>query len=173
MTLDRRSLLGLIGAGAATPAVAKSANTGKVAFLHGVASGDPGSHSAVFWTRVTPEAGAGGDVAVTLEVARDDAFRDVVRRVSNLKAGAERDFTVKHELDDAVLRPNTEYFYRFIANGVTSPVGDSVASNMNARAQPSALTWNRARPRRAETPSANSVNSLRSLDSLPRSVPVV
>ena len=59
MTLDRRSLLGLIGAGAATPAVAKSANTGKVAFLHGVASGDPGSHSAVFWTRVTPEAGAG------------------------------------------------------------------------------------------------------------------
>ena len=123
MTLDRRSLLGLIGAGAATPAVAKSANTGKVAFLHGVASGDPGSHSAVFWTRVTPEAGAGGDVAVTLEVARDDAFRDVVRRVSNLKAGAERDFTVKHELDDAVLRPNTEYFYRFIANGVTSPVG--------------------------------------------------
>ncbi len=123
MTLDRRSLLGLIGAGAATPAVAKSANTGQVAFRHGVASGDPGSHSAVFWTRVTPETGADGDVPVTLEVARDDAFRDVVRRVSNLKAGAERDFTVKHELDDAVLRPNTEYFYRFVANGVTSPVG--------------------------------------------------
>ena len=88
MTLDRRSLLGLIGAGAATPAVAKSANTGKVAFLHGVASGDPGSHSAVFWTRVTPEAGAGGDVAVTLEVVRDDAFRDVVRRVSNWERAA-------------------------------------------------------------------------------------
>ena len=123
MNLDRRSLLGLLGAGAATPAVAKAANTGKVAFLHGVASGDPGPHSAVFWTRVTPETGAGGDVSVTLEVARDADFRSLVRRVSNLKAGAERDFTVKHELDDARLRPGSEYFYRFTANGVTSPVG--------------------------------------------------
>ncbi|WP_312688043.1 alkaline phosphatase D family protein, partial [Brevundimonas nasdae] len=123
MNLDRRSLLGLLGAGAATPAAAKAANTGQVAFLHGVASGDPGPHSAVFWTRVTPTSGANGDVAVTLEVARDAAFNDLVRRVSNLKAGAERDFTVKHELDDAALRPGSEYFYRFTANGVTSPVG--------------------------------------------------
>jgi alkaline phosphatase D len=123
MKLDRRSLLGLLGAGAATPAVAQTAHAGQVAFLHGVASGDPDQHSAVFWTRVTPADPSVGDVAVTLEVANDAAFRDVVRRSSGLRAKAERDFTVKHDLDGQGLEPGREYFYRFIANGVTSPVG--------------------------------------------------
>ncbi|OGN51148.1 MAG: alkaline phosphatase [Caulobacterales bacterium RIFOXYB1_FULL_67_16] len=123
MKLDRRSLLGLLGAGAATPAVAQTAHAGQVAFLHGVASGDPDHHSAVFWTRVTPADPSSGDVAVTLEVANDAAFRDVVRRSSGLRAKAERDFTVKHDLDGQGLEPGREYFYRFIANGVTSPVG--------------------------------------------------
>ena len=81
MNLDRRSLLGLIGAGAATPAVAQTAHAGQVAFLHGVASGDPDQHSAVFWTRVTPadpfDFGAG---RIDLKRAADpgltlDAFR--------------------------------------------------------------------------------------------------
>lgn len=123
MKLDRRSLLGLLGAGAATPAVAQTAHAGQVAFLHGVASGDPDHHSAVFWTRVTPADPSSGDVALTLEVANDAAFRDVVRRSSGLRAKAERDFTVKHDLDGQGLEPGREYFYRFIANGVTSPVG--------------------------------------------------
>src|SRR5690242_10138315 len=118
MKLDRRSLLGLLGAGAATPAVAQTAHAGQVAFLHGVASGDPDHHSAVFWTRVTPADPSAGDVAVTLEVANDAAFRDVVRRSSGLHAKAERDFTVKHDLDGQGLEPGREYFYRFIANGV-------------------------------------------------------
>ena len=123
MKLDRRSLLGLMGAGAATPALAQAAATGRVAFLHGVASGDPDTRSAVFWTRVTPADASSGEVAVVLEVARDADFRDVVRRASGLKASAERDFTVKHDLDGHGLAPGQDYFYRFVAGEVVSPVG--------------------------------------------------
>lgn len=123
MNLDRRSLLGLIGAGAATPAVAQTAHAGQVAFLHGVASGDPDQHSAVFWTRVTPADPSVGEIAVVLEVARDADFTDMVRRFTDLTARAERDFTVKHDLHGRGLEPGREYFYRFIANGVTSPAG--------------------------------------------------
>ena len=123
MNLDRRSLLGLIGAGAATPAVAQTAHAGQVAFLHGVASGDPDQHSAVFWTRVTPADPSVGEIAVVLEVARDADFTDMVRRFTDLTARAERDFTVKHDLNGRGLEPGREYFYRFIANGVTSPAG--------------------------------------------------
>jgi len=123
MKLDRRSLLGLLGAGAATGAVAQEARAGQVAFLHGVASGDPDTRSAVFWTRVTPADASGTDIAVTLEVAADAGFQNIVRRSTGLRARAERDFTVKHDLDGQGLEPGTEYFYRFVAGGVTSPVG--------------------------------------------------
>lgn len=124
MKLDRRGLLGLIGAGA-TSACASVPNPGSrpVAFRHGVASGDPDQISAVFWTRVTPLDGASGDIAVTLEVARDAGFQDIARRVPGLVASAERDFTVKHDLDGRGLAPGQEYVYRFTAEGVASPVG--------------------------------------------------
>ena len=123
MKMDRRSLLGLLGAGAASPAVAQGTNAGSVAFLHGVASGDPDTRSAVFWTRVTPADPSVGEVAVVLEVAHDAGFGTIVRRSTGLRARAERDFTVKHDLDGQGLEPGSEYFYRFVANGVTSPVG--------------------------------------------------
>ncbi|MFN7111402.1 MAG: alkaline phosphatase D family protein [Brevundimonas sp.] len=125
MQMDRRSLLGLLGAGAATgcATVPGEGQAGSVAFLHGVASGDPDQHSAVFWTRVTPADPSVGAVAVVLEVAKDAGFSDIVRRSTGLRARAERDFTVKHDLDGQGLEPGREYFYRFIANGVTSPVG--------------------------------------------------
>ena len=123
MKMDRRSLLGLMGAGVATPALAQGAATGRVAFLHGVASGDPDTRSAVFWTRVTPAAPTSGDIAVVLEVASDADFRDVVRRSTGLRARAERDFTVKHDLDGQGLEPGRSYFYRFLAGDVVSPVG--------------------------------------------------
>lgn len=124
MTIDRRSLLGLIGAGSvATPAFAAPAPAQAVSFRHGVASGDPDRHSAVFWTRVTPADASGADIAVTLEVARDADFSDMVRTSSGLSARASRDFTVKHDLDGQGLEPGREYFYRFVAGDVVSPVG--------------------------------------------------
>ena len=124
MTIDRRSLLGLIGAGSVTtPVFAAPTQGGVVSFQHGVASGDPDRHSAVFWTRVTPAEVSGGDIDVTLEVASDAGFTDKVRTSSGLRARASRDFTVKHDLDGQGLEPGSEYFYRFIAGDVVSPVG--------------------------------------------------
>ncbi|AQR62293.1 alkaline phosphatase [Brevundimonas sp. LM2] len=127
MIIDRRGLLGGIGAGAAVvsgPAFASSPHqAATVAFLHGVASGDPDSRSAVFWTRVTPGDASGADIEVTLEVARDAGFTDIVRTSSGLRARAARDFTVKHDLDGQGLEPGTEYVYRFKAGDVVSPTG--------------------------------------------------
>lgn len=126
MTIDRRSLLGWISAGsaAATTAAAQApAASMPVTFQHGVASGDPDQTSAVFWTRVTPGGDDAGDIAVELQVARDAGFTDMVRREQGLLARADRDFTVKHDLGGQGLEPGKEYVYRFIAGGVTSPVG--------------------------------------------------
>ena len=124
MKMDRRSLLKSLGLGAAGSAVAVQAMADTpVTFAHGVASGDPTTTAAVFWTRVTPAQGATGDIDVVLEVARDAGFTDMVRRSTGLRAEAARDFTVKHDLDGQGLEPGREYHYRFVANGVTSPVG--------------------------------------------------
>ncbi|MGV9006779.1 MAG: alkaline phosphatase D family protein [Brevundimonas sp.] len=138
MTLDRRSLLGWMGAGAAGsmagPTVAGTAPSA-VSFRHGVASGDPAPRSVVFWTRVTPEDRASGDIDVVLEVATDADFSRIVHRATGLRARAERDFTVKHDLDGQGLEPGTDYHYRFIANGVTSPVGRTRTLALGALAE--------------------------------------
>jgi alkaline phosphatase D len=124
MSIDRRSLLGLIGAGSiASPALAAPVQGRPVAFLHGVASGDPDAHSAVFWTRVTPSTSDSGDIEVVFQVASDADFAHIVRTSSGLRARAARDFTVKHDLDGQGLEPGTEYFYRFVAGEVVSPTG--------------------------------------------------
>jgi len=122
MTISRRGALALLGAGAASPVAARAADAA-ISFQHGVASGDPGTTSAIFWTRVTPANPASKDVPVTLEVAADPGFKTIVRKSSGLRARAERDFTVKHDLDGQGLKPGTDYWYRFTSQGVTSPVG--------------------------------------------------
>jgi phosphodiesterase/alkaline phosphatase D-like protein len=92
------SLVGLVrtnGAGQPAPAARR-------VFVHGVASGDPLSDSAILWTRVTAPAGATPDV--TWELASDAAFRQVVLRGTTMTA-ARRDFTVK--IDATGLRAAT------------------------------------------------------------------
>ncbi len=129
MKIDRRRALAFLGlggaAGAASGVSAQGPNlhTGAVAFEHGVASGDPDQTSAIFWTRVTPKAATDRDVLADLQVAADPAFKTIVRTGKGLRARASRDWTLKHDLDGRGLKPGTDYWYRFIANGVTSPVG--------------------------------------------------
>lgn len=95
-------------------------------FQHGVASGDPRSHSVVLWTRVTPTAaatpgsGRGPRVRVTWQVSRRRDFRRVVAE-GTVTTGAWRDHTVK--VDATGLRPRTDYYYRFLHAGTASPVG--------------------------------------------------
>ena len=89
--LDRRDFLRAVGGSAVGlaalglgvgVAAAQSAGTGM--FRHGVASGDPIPDAVILWTRVTPSDDAvpgsalGSNVEVSWEIARDQAFNDVV-----------------------------------------------------------------------------------------------
>jgi alkaline phosphatase D len=89
-------------------------------FPEGVVAGEPATHSATLWTRLS---GLEADRRVTLEVAKDPGFarvvlrRDMVARLS--EAGA-----VKVRLPArAKLKPGERYWYRFATRKTSSPVG--------------------------------------------------
>lgn len=96
------------------------------AFMHGVASGDPLEDSVIIWTRVTvsedavPGSGKGDKAQVKWEVATDRNFQNIASQ-GTVTATAESDHTVK--VDAKGLKPAKDYFYRFIWDGKTSPVG--------------------------------------------------
>ncbi|TDC84432.1 alkaline phosphatase [Micromonospora sp. KC606] len=144
MTLSRRAVLitgaalGVAGAAAGPlAATARPVRPGPVGagyrrlawpFTLGVASGDPDHQGFVLWTRLAPqplaEDGLGGmphrTVEVRWEVAADELFRQVIRRgAQDARPGSAH--SVHVELDG--LLPGREYFYRFHAEGHTSPVG--------------------------------------------------
>ncbi|MBC7272877.1 MAG: alkaline phosphatase D family protein [Streptomyces sp.] len=108
---------------AAAPA---RAATEAPAFLHGVASGDPLPDGILLWTRVTPAeeavpgSGLGPDVTVSWTVATDRAFGNVVAKGATT-ATAASDHTVKADIRG--LKPATDYWFRFSADGTDSPVG--------------------------------------------------
>ncbi|MFE9168439.1 alkaline phosphatase D family protein [Streptomyces kebangsaanensis] len=112
-------------AGPFAAALPARAATGAPAFLHGVASGDPLPDGVLLWTRVTPVpeaipgSGLGPDTEVSWTVATDKAFTDVVARGTTI-ATATSDHTVKADIRG--LRPATDYWFRFSADGTDSPV---------------------------------------------------
>lgn len=91
-----------------------------VHFTHGVASGDPLSDRVILWARVLPGDGALVTLTGRWEVAEDVQFKRVVMS-GETTTGPERDYTVK--VDATGLQPATNYWYRFVFNGVTSAVG--------------------------------------------------
>lgn len=117
--LDRRAALGLLGAGAVLPAIAGAAPRKKprVAFAHGIASGDPAADGAILWTRVTTD--ATGPVAVRWHVA--ERAGGPVLASGDAEARPARDFTVKVEATG--LAPGRDYHYWFETGGTTSPTG--------------------------------------------------
>ena len=123
MRIDRRQAMALIGAGAATPAGARSlppAPGTAGGFLHGLASGDPGPRGAVLWTRFTPaDLDQTQPVRLTISVWPWDSERrlqDLVG-VGYVSATRDRDWTAKFDLerDDAfnALEPGLEYAFQF------------------------------------------------------------
>jgi alkaline phosphatase D len=88
-------------------------------FAHGVASGDPGPSSVVIWTRVS---GSKEPVAVDWYVASDSAMLNVVAH-GQFTTDAQRDYTVKPIVDG--LEPGKTYFYQFVVNDTTSPLGQT------------------------------------------------
>ena len=105
MTMNRRGLLGLFGAGAAAGCATVPSGEGvAVAFAHGVASGDPATDRVILWTRVTPADGHVGPVSVAWRVL--DGQGDRVVASGRFETGPERDYTVK--VDAAGLRPGRD-----------------------------------------------------------------
>ncbi|NBT54250.1 MAG: alkaline phosphatase [Betaproteobacteria bacterium] len=98
------------GSGPAAPAV----------FAFGVASGDPLTDRVILWSHAKiPNSTA--DVALTWQVASDEAFANVVR-TGTLTTTESSSFTAK--VDVTGLSAGTTYFYRFRdATGVSSTVG--------------------------------------------------
>ena len=126
--LSRRQWIA--GAIAAPALLTFGARTGSAAaegpFTLGVASGDPEPDGMVLWTRLAPQPleGDGGmppvDVPVRWEVAEDERFSHIAR-FGNGVAKARWGHSVHVEVDG--LAPGRRYYYRFIANGIASPVG--------------------------------------------------
>ena len=93
--------------------------SGRVSFEHGVASGDPLDDRVILWTRVTPREFQ-RRVRVTVEVASDDEFRNIVHNsVKSATAGS--DYTVK--IDVKGLLAGTVYYYRFRSGETVSVIG--------------------------------------------------
>ncbi|ALG86177.1 alkaline phosphatase D family protein [Gordonia phthalatica] len=110
---------------------ARGTTPSKVAFAHGVASGDPLPGGVIIWTRITPTAdatpgsGRGAASSVAWEVSSDKGFGSIVASGA-VSTDASRDHTVK--VDVSGLAPRTLYWYRFRvtggpAAGAVSPIG--------------------------------------------------
>ncbi len=115
--LDRRTLLAGAGAGLLLPRRLFAAPL--AGFTHGVASGEPGARSMLFWTRFVGTAGTPQELE--LEVSASPRMTRPVARTRVL-ADPANDWTAKAKV--AGLAPGTTYYYRFTAPGrVRSIVG--------------------------------------------------
>ena len=95
-------------------------------FSLGIASGEATSDGIVLWTRLAPrpfdpDGGmSAGHVEVTWQVAANERFRRLVQSGTAV-AKREQAHTIHVKVDG--LRPDHEYFYRFLALGEASPTG--------------------------------------------------
>ncbi len=118
LALDRRTLLkGGLAGGLLGAAGTLYGAVGSGGFTHGVASGEPGPHRVLLWTRYA----AAGDTRLHWEIARDESFVHVVAGGS-VTASPARDCCAKAWAGG--LTPGQTYYYRFVApGGARSPVG--------------------------------------------------
>lgn len=94
-----------------------------MSFSHGVASGDPLSDRVIIWTRALPDDEVThSSLTVSFEIATDENFTNITNNGEATVTG-DTDFTLK--VDAQNLTAQTEYYYRFSSNGVTSPVGNT------------------------------------------------
>ena len=128
----RGALLGAFGGpslvGCATPGRPEVA--GRDPFTLGVAAGEPGPDGFVLWTRLAPEplwedpaapgGLAGGDVALTYEIAADPGMRTIVQ---SGPAIAEAAFAHSVHLEVRGLAPGRPYWYRFTSGDAQSRIG--------------------------------------------------
>ena len=90
-------------------------------FQHGVASGDPLGDRVILWTRVTPsDSSVSQPIEVRWRIATDPGLKRIVS-TGRATTGAERDYTVKTDVDG--LMPGATYYYAFDLEGEQSPIG--------------------------------------------------
>jgi alkaline phosphatase D len=129
--------LGVIGVWATRSAAAAASSRvvwreDRASFPQGVASGDPDDHSVVLWTRRPFE--LGDSQALTVEVARDADFREVVAK-ARLPVLAAADWTCRALVGG--LMPATTYWYRFTDDsGAGSRVGRTITAPRDADPRP-------------------------------------
>ncbi|WP_326525339.1 alkaline phosphatase D family protein [Sphingomonas sp.] len=133
LSIDRRQLVatGMFGLAAlAIPGIAAAqALFAATGFTHNVASGEPGAHSVLLWTRYVPA--HGGEARVRVELSETGDFTKIAGG-GELVTGPWRDHCVK--ITVAGLKPGTRYHYRFIAgDGAISPVGRTRTLPLSAR----------------------------------------
>ncbi len=91
-----------------------------VAFAQGIASGQVNGTAATLWTQLS---GLSSPSRLTVEVARDEAFANVVARTEAL-ADPGAAGTARVRIGGGALQPGERYWYRFeTADGESSPVG--------------------------------------------------
>lgn len=94
---------------------------GELAFLHGVASGDPRESSVMLWTRITPLEDSSGYVDVRVQCSLDETFQSLLVN-SSVRIDESSDYTLRFLLQE--LSSDTVYFYRFVVNEtLESPIG--------------------------------------------------
>lgn len=135
-SLDRRTLLRIVGASAGTAVLASAALAGPAGatggvFRHGVASGDPLPDGILLWTRLTPTeesqpgSGVGPEVTVTWQVAADPDFVTLAAQ-GTVATGPARDHTVKVAVSG--LAPAATYWFRFGYADAWSPTGRTMTA---------------------------------------------
>lgn len=110
------------GAGCSSSSSGPAPASTTLAFLHGVASGDPRTDRVILWTRVTPAEPTAADISVDWVLSTTPEMTDTVK-TGRFITGADRDYTVK--VDPTGLASYTTYYYQF---SVTQPDGSVVQS---------------------------------------------
>ncbi|QSQ26707.1 alkaline phosphatase D family protein [Pyxidicoccus parkwayensis] len=132
LPLHRRTLLKCILAVAASAPFGCSDNStdpppeeNRSFFPQSVASGDPRPDSVVLWTRAVDPDNAGATLTLSLQVAQDAGFQNLVLALDGLTPSAEHDSILKVKVTG--LAPRTDYYYRFLvvqgSGTVSSPTG--------------------------------------------------
>ena len=108
------------------------ADTPQIQFIHGVASGDVTSESAVLWSQTDK------DSLLNVQVSKHPNFKKLDFEDS-AHATVDSDFTAKSLAEG--LKPNTLYYYRFTAGSTTSEIGTFKTSPLEDKKADAHFIW--------------------------------